>query len=203
MGEPDDRETRAALQAILADPDQKKRLFKAAASFGKGTTDPSALMSEACVKLLSGRTPWRRSTHPELLDHLGSVMFTIVDHMRTSAHARRVVLFDEADGDEQVPDGGGGAPGAEYDAEDERRMVHRLGRWMRKLREDRADDRDALAMLDAFEAGAVTAAEQVPHLRWSIERVRRVRRRLFDRADLVAKGDPDGGGPRSAGGGTP
>ena len=194
VGEPTIAETRAELTAILKDPERKKKLYGLAAGFARGSVSADDLFHTALVKLLSGKTPWRTSTHPDLVAHLGSVMFTITDHATKSADARRQRKFHTPEEEERVRDDGAGADVRLLDDEAERRMEQRLGRWLVALREDRADDPESLAMLDSFARGALAAAAQVDDLGWHIDDVRRVRRRLFDRAAIVMQNNPDDSG---------
>jgi len=191
VGEPDIAETRAELKAILLDRDRKKKLFAHAAKFARGALTADDLVNTACVKLLSGKTPWRRSTHPDLVAHLGSVMYTITNHATSSADARRQRKFHTPEEETRVPDTRDGADVQLLDDEAERRMEQRLGRWLVALRKDRADDGECQSMLDSFERGVTEAAKQVDDLGWPIDDVRRVRRRLFERAEIVARDNPD------------
>ena len=155
-------------------------------------------MNTACVKLLSGKTPWRRSTHPDLVRHLGSVMFTIAHNDRTSAYVRRNRLRADPDDEDRARDDRAGAEEQLLDHEAERRKEKRLGRWLGGLREDRRDDPESTALIDCFESGVLTPAEQVKATGWPIERVRRVRERLFARAEIVSDASPDSSGPYAA-----
>lgn len=194
MGEPDIAETRAELDAILKDPRRKEKLFALAVHFAHGAQDAQDLLHTACIKLLSGKTPWRRSTHPDLVAHLGSVMYTTADHGRTSADARRQRKFHTPEEETRVRDTRAGADEQLLDDEAERRMEQRLGRWLVALRRDRADDSQSMTLLDSFERGVTEAAKQVDDLGWHIDDVRRVRRRLFDRAAIVMRENPDDSG---------
>jgi hypothetical protein len=194
VGEPDIAETRAELKAILLDKGRKEKLFAHAARFARGSETPDDLLNTACIKLLSGTTPWRRSTHPDLVAHLGSVMFTIANHAKTSADARRQRKFHTPEEETRVPDTRDGADVQLLDDEAERRMEQRLGRWLVALRKDRADDSECQALLDSFERGVTEAAKQVDDLGWDIDDVRRVRRRLFERAETVMRENPDDSG---------
>ena len=194
MGDTDIHATRAELGAILRDADRKKRLYLLAKRFARGNETPDDVIGTVCVKLLSGKTPWRRDEHPDLLDHLGSVMSATASNLLTSADARRQRKFHTPEEETRVPDRRAGAEEQLLDDEAERRMEQRLGRWLVALRKDRADDGEAMTLLDAFERGALAAADQVADTGWDIEDVRRVRRRLFDRAEIVMKGHPDDSG---------
>jgi len=194
VGDTDIHETRAELGAILRDADRKKRLYLLAKRFARGNETPDDVIGTVCVKLLSGKTPWRRDEHPDLLDHLGSVMSATASNLLTSADARRQRKFHTPEEETRVPDRRAGAEEQLLDDEAERRMEQRLGRWLVALRKDRADDGEAMTLLDAFERGALAAADQVADTGWDIEDVRRVRRRLFDRAEIVMKGHPDDSG---------
>jgi hypothetical protein len=112
-----------------------------------------------------------------------------------SADARRQRHF-HADGEEErVRDDRDGAEQQLLDDEAERRAARKLGRWIGALRVDRKDDRESTRLIDCFEDGQLTAAEQVTATGWPIGDVRRVRKRLFDRAEIVMKGNPDDSGP--------
>jgi len=194
VGDTDIHETRAELGAILRDADRKKRLYLLAKRFARGNETPDDVIGTVCVKLLSGKTPWRRDEHPDLLDHLGSVMSATASNLLTSADARRQRKFHTPEEETRVPDRRAGAEEQLLDDEAERRMEQRLGRWLVALRKDRADDGEAMTLLDAFERGVIDAADQVADTGWDIEDVRRVRRRLFDRAAIVMQTHPDDSG---------
>jgi DNA-directed RNA polymerase specialized sigma24 family protein len=198
VGEPDDRETRAELAAILKSAERKKKLYALARGFAHGAMSADDLMNTACVKLLSGKTPWRRSTHPDLVGHLGSVMATIADHDHKSAYTRRQRLRRDPAEEERAKDDRAGAEEQLLDVEAERRKGRRLVRWLGALREERKDDSEVTTLVDCFEKGAVTAAEQVDETGWPIERVRRVRRRLFETAEKIMDQSPDSSGPYAA-----
>ncbi len=191
MGDPDIHATRAELAAILRDAGRKKSLFLLAKRFARGNETPDDLINSACVKLLSGKTPWRRSVHADLVEHLGSVMSANASNARTSADARRERKFHTPEEETRVPDDRAGAEEQLLDDEAERRLEQRLGRWLVALRRDRADDGEAMTLLDSFERGVTEAAAQVVDTGWSIDDVRRVRRRIFDRAEIVLKSNPD------------
>lgn len=194
MGEPTEAETRAELTAILKDAERKKKVYAFATKFARGSTTADDLFQTACVKLLSGKTPWRRSTHADLVAHLGSVMYTTADHARTSADARRQRKFHTPEEETGVADERAGAQEQLLDDEAERRMEQKLGRWLVALRKDRAGDGEAMTLLDSFERGVLEAAKQVDDTGWPIDDVRRVRRRLFDRAAVVMQTHPDDSG---------
>ena len=132
------------------------------------------------------------------MQHLGSVIFTIADNARTSAYARRQKPFREPEDEEAIEDDRAGAEEQLLDDEAERRTVKRLGKWMGVLRRDRAGDEEGTALLDWFERNVLTAAEQVTATGWAIEKVRRVRRRIFDRAEIVMRDNPDESGDHAA-----
>ena len=198
MPDPDLHETQAELRAILRDPGRKKSLFLLAKRFARAGQTPDDLIDTACVKLLSGATPWRRDKHDDLLEHLGSVMSAVASNTRTSADARRQRKFRDEEEEERVRDDRAGAEEQLLGDEEERLTAQRLGRWMGALREDRAGDAECSALLDCFERGVLTAAAQVTATRWPIEDVRRVRRRLFDRAEIVMQANLDDGGEHPA-----
>ena len=194
MGDTDIHETRAELGAILEDAARKKRLYLLAKRFARGGETPDDVIGTLCVKLLSGKTPWRRDEHPDLLDHLGSVMSATASNLLTSADARRQRKFHTPEEETRVRDGRAGAEEQLLDDEAERRMEQRLGRWLVALRKDRADDGESMTLLDSFERGVLAAADQVADTGWHIDDVRRVRRRLFDRAAIVMQTHPDDSG---------
>ncbi len=191
MGDPDIRETRAELSAILRDPSRMRRLVLCATRLARRSDTANDVINSACLKLLSGATPWRREVHADLVDHLCSVMSANTSNALTSADARRQRKFHTPEEETRVPDTRDGADVQLLDDEAERRMEQRLGRWLVALREDRADDRECQSMLDSFERGVTEAAKQVDDLGWHIDDVRRVRRRLFERAEIVARDNPD------------
>ena len=194
MGDPGIDATRAELKAILADKGRMRSLVLLATRFARGNDTPDDLINTACVKVLSGATPWRRDVHPDLVEHLGSVMSANASNTRTSADARRQRKFHTPEEETRVRDDRAGAEEQLLDDEAERRMEQRLGRWLVALRRDRVDDGESMTLLDSFERGVTEAAKQVDDLGWHIDDVRRVRRRLFDRAAIVMRDNPDDSG---------
>jgi DNA-directed RNA polymerase specialized sigma24 family protein len=203
VGEPTIAETRAELGELLKDRDRKKKLYALAAGFARGSQTADDLVNTAVMKLLSGATPWRTSKHPDLVAHLGSVMFTVADHVRTSADARRQRKFHTPEEEDGVRDDRAGAQEQLLDDEAERRTVQKLGRWMRTLREHSADDRESLGVLDCFARDILKPAAQATELGWRIEDLRRVRKRLLERAETVMRDHPDDSGQYVARGAEP
>jgi hypothetical protein len=184
----------AELNAILQNEGRKKSLYALATRFARGTQGADDLIQTACEKLLGGDRQWNREEYPHLLDQLGSIMSSTSDHQRNSADARRTKLHDGPDDEERVRDARGDAETRNVEEAAERRIEQRLDRWIKALRKDRVDDPESLQLLDCFEKGIRKAARQREDTGWSIEDVRRVRRRLFRRADVVMRTVPDDSG---------
>lgn len=188
MGIADAALVRAELQAVLSTADRLKKLYAFAMKFGRTKERADELVNTACVKVLGGDRVWNREEYPDFVDFLGSAMYSTSGHQRNSADNRRQQLHDDPDAEDDVRDPSDDAK--EADARIERKLV----RWLGALRKDRAKDPECLRLIDAFEAGVLRAAKQVDDTGWKIADVRRVRRRLFDRAAVVMRTTPDDSG---------
>jgi hypothetical protein len=188
---------RAALSALLADADQRRRVYALAVRAGRAER-ASDLVNAACVKLLAGERAWDRDESPDLVSHLGGIMASLASNERTGGAARRMQLHGDPDSEERAPDGRGDAESRNLEEARERRVEQRLERWLAALRTDRGSDPQSLRLIDCFERGVLKAADQVRDTGWQLADVRRVRRRLFDRAALVMRAHPDDSGTFAA-----
>jgi hypothetical protein len=193
VGIADARTVRAALTALLADRNGKNKVYALALRFGRTKERADELLQTACVKLLSGKRTWDPEQTPDLADAVGGVMASLSSHEYTAA-PRLEKLQDDPDVELHAPDRGGDAETRNLQESAERRVERRLERWMGSLRADRAGDAEALRLLDCFSRGVVKAAEQVAETGWRLNDVRRVRRRVFDRAEIVMQRHPDDSG---------
>ncbi len=153
--------------------------------------DPSKvddLLQTACMKVLAGDWPWDREKRADLVEHLSFVMWSLGDRHRKSADARRMKLHDAPEDEDRLRD----ASADDRDADSH--LERKLTRWMGGLRKDRANDPQCLRLLDSFESGFLRVEEQRVDTGWKLEDVRRVRRRLFDRAAIVMRTTPDDSG---------
>jgi len=189
---------RAELEALLRDAARGKDLFRVARTFARDDDGAQELINSACVKLLSGERARNRDEYPDLVKQLGSIMMSLRSNARTSADARYQRLHDGPDDEERAPDAGGDAQTRNLQAARDERTELKLRYWMRALRADRVSDPQSLRLLDCFEAGILRAADQQKETGWPIRDVRRVRRRLFDRAEIVMRTHPDDSGKFAA-----
>jgi hypothetical protein len=188
VGIADAAAVRAELQAVLASADRRKKLYDYAMRFGRTKERADELVNTACVKALGGDRKWNREEYPDLVDFLGSAMFSTRGHDLERADNRRQQLHDGPDDEDRVRD----ASGDEKEADE--RTERKLVRWLGALRKDRANDKECLRLLESFEKGCLKAAKQAEETGWKVPVVRRVRRRLFDRAEVVMRTTPDDSG---------
>jgi hypothetical protein len=179
---------RAELEAIMTSADRHNHLFAIGLRLARDPAKVDDLVQTACLKVLTGDRPWDIEERPDLVHHLGAVMWSTSDHDRNRADNRRQKLHDDPDDEALVRD-----PRGDDKAADER-IERKLGRWMGALRKDRAKDEECLRLLDSFETGCLKVAQQREDTGWSLADVRRVRRRLFDRAAIIMRTHPDDSG---------
>ena len=189
---------RAELGAIMKDADRLKHLYALGQRFARDPAKVDDLVQTACLKVLAGDRPWHREERADLVDHLGAVMWSTSDHDRRSADARRQQLHDGPDDEARVRDARGDAETRNLEEAVDRRVERKLGRWLGGLRKDRAKDAECLRLLECFEKGMLKAPQQVAETGWPLADVRRVRRRLFDRAEVVMRTQPDDSGAYDA-----
>jgi hypothetical protein len=194
VGDADVAAVRAELKAILASPDRKKKLYAYGMRFGRTQDRANELVNTACVKSLGGERPWDPQKYPDLVDHLGSAMSSIGSNERTGGDARYQKLHDGPDDESRVRDDRGDAETRNLAEAGEQRVERKLARWLKGLRTDRAKDAECLRLLDCFEKGLLKAPQQVAETGWPLADVRRVRRRLFDRAEIIMRSHPDDSG---------
>jgi len=189
---------RAELKAILVSEPRRRKLYALALRFGRTPDRADELVNTACTKVLGGDRPWNPETYPDLVDHLGGCMSSIEYDDRTRADARRQRLHADPDDESRVRDDRGDAETRNLEAAEDGRAERKLARWLRALRADRAQDPEGLRLLVCFERGMLKAPEQVADTGWKLPDVRRVRRRLFDRAEIVMRTEADDSGAYDA-----
>jgi hypothetical protein len=189
---------RAELEAILTDAHRSKDLFRVARTFVRDDDGAQELINSACVKILAGERARNREEYPDLVKQLGSIMMSLHSNTKTSADARYQRLHDGLDDELRVPDTSGSAETLNLQQATDQRTAGKLRYYLRALREDRAKDPQSLRLLDCFEENILRAKDQQEKTGWPIKEVRRVRRRLFDRAEIVMRTHPDDSGKFAA-----
>jgi hypothetical protein len=147
-------------------------------------SDANDFVQEAIKRVLEGRYPWSKATCPELVDHLGSVVNTLVSNRATSAAARRERPLEPGHV-EVLADGAPTVEEATAEHEAELDLEARAERRMRALRVRIRGDEVALVVLDLFERGVTDAGDQAEAAGRPRAEIDRARRRIGYHAQAV------------------
>jgi hypothetical protein len=180
--------TYEAIRALLQRPDLRARLVRHAYARCRSASDANDFVQEAITRVLEGRYPWSPAACPELVDHLGSVVNTLVWNRSTSAAAarERPLLPDHVDGRADR------APTQEerlLERETALDVAARAERRMRDLRERVRGDEVALAVLDLFERGVTDPGDQAREAGRPRAEIDRARRRIGYHAEAVKRAE--------------
>jgi DNA-directed RNA polymerase specialized sigma24 family protein len=178
--------THEAIRALLQRPDLRARLVRHAYARCRSASDASDFVHEAITRVLEGRYPWSPAACPELIDHLGSVINTLVWNRATSAAAAR----ERALTPEHVHGMADDAPSPEerlLERETALEVAARAERWMRALRERLQGDEAGLAVLDLFESGVTDPGDQAREASRPRAEIDRARRRIGYHAEAVKR----------------
>jgi hypothetical protein len=185
---------REELGALLADRRAHQRLLAVALRVARAPADAEDLIQTACEKLLSGERARNRDEYPELVAQLGSIMSSEGSHAGASADARHQRLHADPDDEGRAPDERGDAETRNLREAADQRTERKLAYRFHGLRAACAGDPQCLRLVDCFEAKQITAAAQQTATGWPLADVRRVRRRVFYRAEQVRREQPDDSG---------
>jgi hypothetical protein len=185
--------THEAIRALLERRDLRARLMRHAYARTRSVTDAKDFVQEAIKKVLEGKYPWRPEKCPELVDHLGSVINSLVWNRTTSAaRARERPLPPEHA--ERMVDGAPNPEQALIEREEARALSLRVQRWMLALRERLHGDDIALRVLDLFEQGVESAGDQAEAAQRSREDIDKARRRIGYHAGATMRVEGEDGG---------
>jgi hypothetical protein len=182
----------AAKKRLREDERLRKRIFAYAYKLTGNLPDAKELAQEGMAKAIDPEdSPWDPDKHPKLLDHIGSLMNTIVANKRRGHRRHPATPYDPKD--DLRPDPQPTALDRLVGAEDLNRYRH----WMQLLLVRLAGDGIALGKIELMYDEIDDAAEQAARLKCTVDDIYNANRRIAYQVEIVKRAAPDGALPPS------
>jgi DNA-directed RNA polymerase specialized sigma24 family protein len=183
---------RAAADLLRQDERLRKKIVVYAYRLTKNLADAKDLAHEAMSKAVDPEaSPWDPEKQPKLLDHIGSIVNSLVANRRRGDGRHPSEAFDPDMHRLRDPQP------TQLDALLAAEGVARYRIWMDLLRERLRGDRIALGKIDLMYEGVDDAGQQADRLNCTVDDIYAANRRITYHAELVKREAPEGKSPSS------